>query len=271
MPHPQPYKMASKAEFSPLLKPRPDFLGVGGCSVREANLFLEISSLCTLFHNYFTNEDLSKSSYTQCIDDQIDDLARNSYESSNEFENMTENGEETIRVLDYSEDNKANLVLYKINAATKQLFEMLDELNIDYTTEIYKPKQERLHVNPDVLYCKNLFLKDRKGIYYLVLTHEDSPVDLKHLRKNLNAHRNFSFVPELEMASILNVEAGGVTPLSLMYKMADHVKMVISNSLVVEGSSMMFHPLDANLATQMSLTDLLRFLKRFNHPVIFVE
>ena len=58
-------------------------------------------------------------------------------------------------------------------------------------------------------FCKNLFLKDRRGQYYLVIIHEDERVDLKALKNQLKAHRNLSFATPTDLKDLLGVRPGG--------------------------------------------------------------
>ena len=168
-------------------------------------------------------------------------------------------------------DKIQSLENYQYRKETLELFEIFRCLKIRYDTEWYRPKEDRLNVDKNIFYCKNLFLKDRKGQFYLVICHEDIDINLKQLRKTLNAYRNFNFATAEDMRSLLQTEPGGVTPLALMSETACEVTMVISNSLFKEGAYLMFHPMDPNLAVKINLTSLLRYLKHFGHFVKFID
>jgi len=163
------------------------------------------------------------------------------------------------------------MVPYKHNTATLELFDILKQFKIPFENEIYKPQEERCFVDANIYYCKNLFLKDRKGQYFLVICHEDMNMDLKQLRKTLNAYRNFNFATADEMRSMLSTLPGGVTPFGLMNPKSADVKMVIHKSLVTEDAWLMFHPFDNDIATKITLPSLMRFLKSFNHTVTFIK
>jgi hypothetical protein len=53
-------------------------------------------------------------------------------------------------------------------------------------------KNERNNSDKTV-YCKNIFLKDRKGKFYYIICHEDNNVNLRQLKYKLHAHRNRAF------------------------------------------------------------------------------
>lgn len=160
---------------------------------------------------------------------------------------------------------------YPYTQEALEVFKLFQKLKIPFETEIYRPKEERLDVDKNIFYCKNLFLKDRKGQFYLIIFHEDIEMNLKQLRKTLNAHRNFNFATANDMMDLLHVEPGGVTPLALMNSSARDIVMVISNSLMHDEAGLMFHPMDSNLATKISLQSLLRFLKHFGHAVTLID
>lgn len=190
--------------------------------------------------------------------------SRPQYNASNDLESK-------YPVIDRDINNKETLVEYKFSTLTKDLFHELENLEIKFDIEIYKPKDLRLSVSKNTFYCKNLFLKDRKGQFYLVICHEDLNIDLKLLRKQLNAYRNFNFGTADDMATLLNVEPGGVTPLALMFSSAVDVQMVIHNSVLQEDALCMFHPMDSNVAVKISMDSLLRFLKHFKHGVKIIK
>ncbi|KAK3096046.1 hypothetical protein FSP39_022473 [Pinctada imbricata] len=104
------------------------------------------------------------------------------------------------------------------------LFGILRHLDITTETVTYHEKGRRNDVI-ETVYCKNLFLKDRKGTFYIIVCHEDTKVNLKFLKTKLNAHRNFSFATQDDLFKVLNLD-GFVTPFCLMFPSTEHVKIV---------------------------------------------
>lgn len=279
--------MATREQWFPLLSLFPGILGVG----HGGNLFLEFSRLSNI--TSLTPLQDEQSSLTDDIDDDISQCKAQSVltpEASNFSSDSQSNNSDSVAVKESTEvvpENGSSLLVidrdpsgnekqveYTLNDQTKTLFKHFESLGIKYSTEIYKPKEMRSAVNKNIFYCKNLFLKDRKGQFFLVICHEDTDIDLKLLRKQLNAYRNFSFGSSEDMANMLNVEAGGVTPLAFMLPTATEVRMVIHSSLA-EGDDtctmLMFHPMDRHLATRISMNSLLRFLWYFKQPVKIVK
>lgn len=293
--------MDPKATVSPLLSPRPDFLGAGWGRER-ANTFLELLSLSflplSIPSSYRTSkvpepsaehvpnlvESTSSSSVIEALDLELcctPTATHHSYErilsdaithNSTLQEKLNACGSECNRKHSCHTNNhivgESN---YCFKEDTITVFELFQQLKIPFETEIYRPKDERLDADKNIFYCKNLFLKDRKGQFYLLIFHEDTEMDLKQLRKTLNACRNFCFATAEDMMNILHTEPGGVTPLALMHESARRVIFVVSNSLVADGTQLMFHPMDASLATKIRLQHLLRFLKHFGHTVRFID
>lgn len=311
--------MDSQAKRSPLLSPRPDFLGAGWGRER-ANTFFELLSLSFIpaFISHISLNHTQYEDYGQQLFSKETDPLKDSFYSTEEtsaadrtspannmakkfkrhqccksITNDYDNGRTCIcddyaakksvnpqsekkdclrkEIIFCSNNYPSDPENYSYKRETLDVFRILQELKIPFETEIYRPKEERLDVDKNRFYCKNLFLKDRKGQFYLIIFHEDIDMNLKQLRKTLNAHRNFNFATANEMMDLLQTEPGGVTPLALKNAKARDVAMVISNSLVHDGAEVMFHPMDSKLATKISLQSLLRYLKHFGHVVKFID
>ncbi|XP_046332528.1 uncharacterized protein LOC124115545 [Haliotis rufescens] len=135
----------------------------------------------------------------------------------------------------------------------------------------YAPRAHR-HDCAGEVFCKNLFLKDRRGQYYLVICDENHDIDLKRLRCKLKAHRNFSFGTKDEMAAIFHVSLGGLTPFALMHRTACDVRVVMTIDLATNKEALLnFHPLDANLTLPVRLAQLIQFLEHFRFNLEFVD
>ncbi|XP_005110396.1 uncharacterized protein LOC101864342 [Aplysia californica] len=123
------------------------------------------------------------------------------------------------------------------------------------------------HCPAALLYCKNLFLKDRKGQFYLVIVSENSSVDLKQLKQELTAHRNLSFADKDSMWSILRVEPGYVSPFSVMLDSAKNIKLAIDRTLTASDTRLAFHPMDSTLQVEITFKELEVFVKSFGHTL----
>src|SRR5262249_33489353 len=82
-------------------------------------------------------------------------------------------------------------------ATPDELFALLDRLDIEHSTITHPPfftvdEGREWHDKIPGLHCKNLFIKDRKGGFWLVVMPADKRADLTWLEKTLGAPR-FSF------------------------------------------------------------------------------
>lgn len=120
-------------------------------------------------------------------------------------------------------------------------------------------RRERGQLIPGI-FCKNLFVRDKKKQYFLISAHEDSNVDLNQLRKDLGAARCLTFSTQEEMTERLKVAPGGVSPLTaLHFEGAADIKIVLDQR-ILEADLANFHPLDLESTLTLSPQDLLRFL-----------
>jgi Ala-tRNA(Pro) deacylase len=76
-------------------------------------------------------------------------------------------------------------------------------------------QSQSIRGNIDGGHCKNLFLNDKSKQLWLLVTLEDTMVDLKKLR-HLIGSRHLSFCRETILENVLDVKAGSVTPFALI-------------------------------------------------------
>jgi len=151
-----------------------------------------------------------------------------------------------------------------------QLFNIFSKLSITTNTSLYKPKGFRNGMKG--IFCKNLFLKDRKGNFYLIITDEEKKVDLKRLKVLLKAHRNLNFGSEKELYSKIYLTPGSVSPFGLLNDFDKSVKFIIDESLTRNEYALLnFHPFVEHLTTVITLNDLIKFVEYTDHLVHIVE
>src|SRR5215467_9745696 len=95
------------------------------------------------------------------------------------------------------------------------LFAFLDRLEIPYSTVSHPPlftveQSRELRGTIPGGHTKNLFLKDKRGAYYLVVASEDAAIDMKGLHRRLGAKGRFSFGSADALRELLGVEPGSV-------------------------------------------------------------
>lgn len=148
------------------------------------------------------------------------------------------------------------------------LFHTLEFLNIVSEAIPYYPPPRPS--NCSGIFCKNLFLKDRKSQYYLVILEESSSVDFKKLRSQVGAHRNFSFASADELSSKLKMLPGSVTPFALLNDPNCSVKVVIDARIANSTDPLNFHPMAAAETMLISYPELEKFFAHCGHEVTVV-
>lgn len=152
---------------------------------------------------------------------------------------------------------------------SQQLMNKLDELDIDTVTMEHPPLRtvadgKHLRSGLEGGHAKNLFLKDKRGGYWLLAALEQTPIDLRSTAVALEAPR-FSFAKAEELAEILGVVPGAVSPLAAINDLDSRVRVVLEQALL-EVPLLNFHPLRNDRTITIRSLDLLRFLEAVEHP-----
>lgn len=157
---------------------------------------------------------------------------------------------------------------------SEQLFSKLNELSIAHATYHHEPLftvEQALKVAAEIpgASCKNLFLKDSKGNFYLVVAVHDTVVQLKKLSKQLNA-------PELRFASAellkeyLGVEPGSVTLFAIINDHAHKVTVIVDSNLF-KHELVGFHPLTNTATTVIAPQDITKFIDAYGNNKVIVD
>lgn len=113
-------------------------------------------------------------------------------------------------------------------------------------------------------HSKNLFVKDKKGRFFLVTALEDAKIDLKRLHETVGGQGRVSFGSAEQLREHLGVEPGSVTPFAAMNDARGMVTVVLHDRLMQEPVQN-FHPLTNTATTTISNSDLIRFLEAVGH------
>ena len=159
-------------------------------------------------------------------------------------------------------------------ATIDDLYARFDDLGIRTTTvehpavhtaKEYEGLRDRL---PGGL-CRNLFLKDKKGALWLVVTTVDRQIDMKDLRRRIGSN-HLSFGKADLLREVLGVEPGSVTPFALINDTGQRVRVVLDKQMM--GLDILnYHPLANTASTAISAGDLLRFIQHCGHRPDIVE
>jgi Ala-tRNA(Pro) deacylase len=113
-------------------------------------------------------------------------------------------------------------------------------------------------------HSKNLFVRDKKGRYFLITAKDETPIDLKRAHEAIGASGRLSFGSADQLRELLGVEPGSVTPFAVINDRAGRVTMILDANLM-EHERVNFHPLVNSMTTGVSRDDLVRFLRTTGH------
>ncbi len=112
-------------------------------------------------------------------------------------------------------------------------------------------------------HCKNLFLKDKKGELWLVVTLEDTPLKLNQLHPVIGAAR-LSFGNADLLWQVLGVRPGAVTPFALINDRDRRVSVVLDAEMM-QHDRLNYHPLVNDRTVTILRDDLVRFITACGH------
>ncbi|MDO8837624.1 MAG: prolyl-tRNA synthetase associated domain-containing protein [Parvibaculum sp.] len=118
-------------------------------------------------------------------------------------------------------------------------------------------------------FCKNLFLKDKKGRLWLIVTLEERELKLNSLAKPLGSAR-LSFGNAELMGEVLGVRPGSVTPFALVNDHAHHVTVVLDAPMLAH-RRLNYHPLENTATTALSRDDFMAFLALTGHQPMILD
>lgn len=116
---------------------------------------------------------------------------------------------------------------------------------------------------------KNLFLKDRKGQYFLVSLLADRQLNLKALSK-VYGKGGLSFASAPDLLRLLGVTPGAVTPFGLLQDTAQQVSFLLDPTFL-DYEYVNFHPLRNDRTIGMLTTDFLKFCALVQHMPEYVS
>ena len=118
-------------------------------------------------------------------------------------------------------------------------------------------------------HCKNLFLKDKKGALFLVVTLESRNLRLNQLGKPLGAARLSFANPDL-LWEVLGVRPGSVTPFALINDQPARVTAVL-DAPMLEHERLHYHPLDTRSPTAISRDGLMALMRETGHEPLILD
>lgn len=145
--------------------------------------------------------------------------------------------------------------------------DLLKILDIKYTSVTHKPaytskEAEFIKEKINGMGCKNLFLKDNLGKYYLYVFEDTKKANIKALEKFLGV-KKLHFGSSEELENILKLIPGGVTPLGIINDTSNLVCIILDESLV--NNKLLVH-LNTNTTTvSIDYSDLIKYITYLKH------
>ena len=157
----------------------------------------------------------------------------------------------------------------------EELLSLLDELGIEHETHHHEPVftvEESEHVTAMIPggHTKNLFLKDKKGNYFLIVAGNHAKIPLNRVHGLIGAKGRVSFGNAEMLMELLGVTPGSVNAFAPMNDHENRVKVIIDEPLL-ENAQINCHPLINDKTTTISREDLLRFLEHVGHPAEVIQ
>jgi len=159
-------------------------------------------------------------------------------------------------------------------ATPEQLLARLEALGVQATTHRHPPVftvEEAQALKGDLpgAHTKNLFLRDKKGVMWLLVALFDRKIDLLSLSKVLGVSGRLSFGSADRMIRFLGVTPGAVTPFAIVNDHGGAVSVAVDEGLRHQ-EIWNAHPLDNAMTTAVRGEDMVRFLEAEGHPPVWV-
>ncbi|MDO8606224.1 MAG: prolyl-tRNA synthetase associated domain-containing protein [Phaeospirillum sp.] len=156
------------------------------------------------------------------------------------------------------------------------LYRRLEQLGIQITAPapypIHRSVEEGKLLRGDMAgtFTKNLLLKDKKGRLFMVVAHEDRPIDLKTLHQRIGASGRVGFAAADQMTGLLGVQPGALTPFAVMND-HDGLVAVVLDADLSSAEQLNFHPMVQTLSVGISGKDLVRYIASCGRPPHIVD
>ena len=149
-------------------------------------------------------------------------------------------------------------------ATDVELFARFDALGIVHVTHRHRPVftvDEGLDLKAQMPggHSKNLFLRDKKDVLFLLCAISDTSIDLNAVSKLLGVGR-FSFGSPERLMTHLGVTPGSVTLFALINDPDRRVTLLLDEALFAH-DPVNFHPLRNDATTAISPADMLKFIR----------
>ncbi|MDP3823568.1 MAG: prolyl-tRNA synthetase associated domain-containing protein [Burkholderiales bacterium] len=128
-------------------------------------------------------------------------------------------------------------------------------------------ESDAVHAAMPGAHTKNLFLKDKGGTFWLITVPSDARVDLKRLPAAIGC-KHVSFGKAEDMARLLGITPGSVTPLAAINAVPGSITVVLDAPLA-DADLVNVHPLRNTATLALAGGAILDLLRHWGHdPVV---
>jgi Ala-tRNA(Pro) deacylase len=162
-----------------------------------------------------------------------------------------------------------------VHLSPQELLERLSALGIEAETVEHEPvftvaESRPIKARIPGAHSKNLFVKDKKGRFFLISAKDETPIDLKRAHEAIGASGRLSFGSAHQLRALLGVEPGSVTAFAVVNDTEGKVTMILDANLM-EHERVNFHPLVNSMTTGVSREDLIKFLRATGHDPLILR
>ena len=118
-------------------------------------------------------------------------------------------------------------------------------------------------------HIKNLFLRDHKKNYLLLVAHQDALINLKSLQNNINVGR-LSFGSKESLFKMLGVFPGAVSPFAMINGVKNNIPIFIDKNLQFY-TKLYAHPLVNDRTLEITVQELELFFRKINVVPNWIE
>lgn len=156
-----------------------------------------------------------------------------------------------------------------------QLLQFLSDHGISVQTFTHPPVhtvEESRALRGDIagVHTKNLFLRDNKRRFFLVVTDENAQINLKSLGPKIGAKGKLSFGSQEALLEHLGITPGAVSLFATINDRKKQVTVVIDKALL-EHSTINGHPLSNERTTSITREGITAFLTATGHTPLYVS
>lgn len=157
-----------------------------------------------------------------------------------------------------------------------EIYEFLNNQNIRYEVTEHEAVYNMAELSAVSLPypesdAKNLFVRDdKKRNYYLITVKGEKKINLKEF-KQTHGTRHLSFASENDLADIMKLTPGAVTPLGILNDDEKKVQMYMDKEFLESPALIGVHPNDNTATVWLNTEDLISILREHGSTVHLID